>query len=355
MIPISRPILGEEEQEAVARVLASGRLVSGTEVAAFEEEFARFVGADHAVAVGSGTAALHLGLLSAGIGPGDEVVVPSFTFAATANAVALTGARPRFADVDADTFCITAESAGRALTETTAAILAVHLYGQPAPMRELAELAEANGVAVFEDAAQAHGSRNGGRPVGSLGGFGAFSFYATKNMTTGEGGMITTGDGALASRARLLRNQGMQDQYRHEIVGSNERMTEIEAAIGRVQLRRLPRWIEARRAIAAFFDENLHPAITCPKVRADAKHVYHQYTIRVPDRPRVIEALETARVGHAVYYPIPTHRQPPYANGAPRLPVSERLAEEVLSIPVRPDLTEEERHLIVNTVNEAVS
>ncbi len=354
MIPISRPIIGQEERDAVDRVLSSGMLVSGAEVRGFEEEFAAYVGASHGVGVGSGTAALHVGLLAAGVGVGDEVIVPSFTFAATANAVRLIGAVPVFVDVEERTYSITAELVEPAITERTVAVMPVHLFGHPAPMDELLELAERASLMIVEDAAQAHGATVNDRRVGALGAFGAFSFYPTKNMTTGEGGMITTNDPELARRARLLRNQGMEERYLHELVGLNERMTEIEGAIGRVQLGRLAEWTSRRQANAAFYDQHLSGAVVKPFVQEGCSHVYHQYTIRVPDRSALINALEAAGIGYGVYYPRPTHLQPPYAEGAPSLPLTERLAEQVISLPIRPDLTSEERTRIAEVVNGAV-
>ncbi len=354
MIPISRPIIGQEEREAVDRVLSSGMLVSGAEVRGFEEEFAAYAGAGHGIGVGSGTAALHVGLLAAGVGVGDEVILPSFTFAATANAVRLIGAIPVFVDIEDRTYSITAELVEPAITDLTVAIMPVHLFGHPAPMDELLELASGKGLMVMEDAAQAHGATVNGHPVGALGAFGAFSFYPTKNMTTGEGGMITTNDPELARRARLLRNQGMEERYLHELVGLNERMTEIEGAIGRVQLGRLSQWIGQRRENAAYYDQHLSGRVTKPFVQKGVTHVYHQYTIRVPDRSGLIEAFEREGIGYGVYYPRPTHLQPPYAQGAPSLPVTERLAEEVISIPIRPDLTPEERTRIAEVVNGVV-
>jgi len=354
VIPISHPIIGTEERAAADRVLASGLLVSGAEVRAFEGEFADFVGAEESVAVGSGTAALMVGLLAAGIGPGDEVIVPSFTFAATANAVRLVGATPVFVDIDEATYCLTAETVSPAITEKTVAIMPVHLFGHPAPMKELGSLASSRGINLIEDAAQAHGATVNGQPVGALGLFGAFSFYPTKNMTTGEGGMITTNDSELAKRARLFRNQGMEQRYLHETVGLNERMTEIEGAIGRIQLRHLSDWTKRRQENAAFYSTHLAPSVVRPAVGPGVTHVYHQYTIRVPDRSSLITRFGQEGIGYGIYYPRPTHLQPPYRAGAPSLPVAERLAREVVSIPIRPDLTEDELHTIVDVINEVV-
>ncbi len=354
MIPLFRSTIGTEERDAVDRVLVSGMLVSGKEVGAFEREFAEYVGVEEAVAVGSGTAALLVGLLAAGIGPGDEVIVPSFSFAATANAVRFTGADPVFVEVDDSTYCMTAETVEPAITDRTAAIMPVHLFGHPAPMGQLTTLAAARRFIIAEDAAQAHGATVNGRKTGAWGLFGAFSFYPTKNMTTGEGGMITTNDHDLARRARLLRNQGMERRYEHEVVGLNERMTEIEAAIGRIQLRRLPEWTTRRQQNAAYYDAHLVASVTRPHVRPGVSHVYHQYTIRVQDRFFVAGQLEREGIGYGIYYPRPIHLQPPYRDHASRLPVTERLSEEVLSIPIRPDLADEELGKVVDVINRAV-
>ncbi len=283
-VAAAAPMIGAEERAAVDRVLASGRLAMGPEVAAFEQEFATLVAGRPCVAVNSGTSALHLALLALGIGPGDEVIVPSFTFAATANAVALAGASPVFADIDPASFCLDPAAADAAVTPRTAAIMPVHLYGHPADTVRLEEVARRHGLAVVEDAAQAHAASDDGRPVGSLGAAAAFSFYPTKNMTTGEGGMVVCADESVARQVRLLRNQGMERRYANEVVGFNLRMTDIAAAIGRVQLTRLGDWTERRRSTAAHYDMAL-TGVRTPTVRAGAHHVYHQYTVRLA-RPR---------------------------------------------------------------------
>ena len=235
MIPAAKPLVGELERVAVDRVLASGMIAQGPEVAKFEAEFSdQLVAGTECVAVSSGTAALHVGLLAAGIGPGDEVIVPSFTFAATANSVALTGATPVFADIEPDYFCLDVASVRASITGRTKAIMPVHLYGHPADMAALSSLADEFGLVIFEDAAQAHGAAIDGKPVGSFGVFGAFSLYPTKNMTSGEGGMLSTGSAELARKVRLYRNQGMERRYENEVIGFNLRMTDVHAAIGRV-------------------------------------------------------------------------------------------------------------------------
>lgn len=356
MIPAAKPIIGTEERVAVDAVLASGMLAQGAEVAEFEKEFAtELTPGATAVAVNSGTSALHLGLLAAGIGPGDEVIVPSFTFAATGNSVAITGATPVFADIEIDTFCLDPESVRAALTPNTKAIMPVHLYGHPAAMKEIGAIADEHGLMVFEDAAQAHGASLDGTRVGTFGTFGAFSLYPTKNMTSGEGGMITASDDEFVRRAMLLRNQGMLTQYENEVVGLNNRMTNIHAAIGRVQLAKLAGWTRQRQDNAAFLNEHLSGVIT-PPVKEGAVHVYHQYTIRVEndERDAFAAALrEEHQVGCGVYYPIPNHRLPslaPYAPGLD-LPVTEKAAREVLSLPVHPSLTAEDLDRIVEAVN----
>ena len=247
MIPAAQPLIGKEEREAVDAVLRSGMVAQGPQVAAFEEEFGNFVDGHECIAVNSGTSALHLSLIAMGIGPGDEVIVPSFTFAATGNSVAILGATPVFVDIEPAHFTIDPEAVKNAITSRTKAIVPVHLYGHPAAMRELNDIASETGLRILEDAAQAHAAALDGRPVGAWGDAAAFSFYPTKNMTSGEGGMIVTRDPELARTARLLRNQGMEQRYRNEVVGLNNRMTDIHAAIGRVQLGHLSEWTEQRR------------------------------------------------------------------------------------------------------------
>ncbi|MFP7695700.1 DegT/DnrJ/EryC1/StrS family aminotransferase [Trueperella sp. LYQ143] len=355
MIPAAKPIIGEEERQAVDAVLASGMLAQGEQVAAFEEEFATQLtpGAD-VIAVNSGTSALHIGLLAAGIGAGDEVIVPSFTFAATGNSVALTGARPVFADIELDHYCLDPRSIRESITERTKAIMPVHLYGHPANMTEIRQIADEYGLMIFEDAAQAHGASLHGEMVGTFGTFAAFSLYPTKNMTSGEGGMISTADTDVARRCRLLRNQGMETQYQNELVGLNNRMTNIHAAIGRVQLGKLSGWTHQRQRNAEFLTQNLDGVIT-PAVAEGAVHVYHQYTIRVEDdRDGFAAALrEEYKVGCGVYYPIPNHRLPslaPYAPGL-ELPHTETAAQHVISLPVHPSLSQDDLERIVRAVN----
>lgn len=351
-IPAAKPIIGDEERAAVDRVLQSGMMAQGPEVAAFESEFSNaLVDGRNCVAVNSGTSGLHLGLLAAGVGAGDEVIVPSFTFAATANSVALTGATPVFVDIEPDYFCLDPAAVEAAITERTVGIMPVHLYGHPADMTALTEIAAKHGLKIFEDAAQAHAATWQGKPVGTFGDFAMFSLYPTKNMTSGEGGMVSTGDDEFARRVRLLRNQGMERQYENELVGLNNRMTDIHAAIGRVQLTKLAGWTAQRKANAAFLDANLE-GVVVPPVAEGAGHVYHQYTIRVPqDRDGFAKALrEDYGVGCGVYYPIPNHRLPSFARSLD-LPQTEKAALEVLSLPVHPSLSQDDLDRIVSAVN----
>ena len=351
-IPAARPIIGEQERAAVDAVLASGGMAQGPQVAAFEEEFsAQVVDGRHCIAVNSGTSAQHLAMLAMGIGPGDEVIVPSFTFAATANSVALTGATVVFADIEPDHFCLDPDAARAVMTSRTRGIMPVHLYGHPAAMDAFEEIAGEHGLLLIEDAAQAHAASLHGRPIGTWGDAGSFSFYPTKNMTSGEGGMVTTASEEIARTVRLLRNQGQERKYENEIVGFNNRMTDIHAAIGRVQLTKLAGWTQQRQANAAFLDANLSGVVT-PPVAKGAVHVYHQYTIRVVDHDRdaFAQELHERGIGSGVYYPIPNHRLPAYARDID-LPQTERAARECLSLPVHPSLTRADLERIVEAVN----
>jgi perosamine synthetase len=352
VILAAKPLIGDEERIAVDRVLRSGMIAGGPEVAAFERDFSdQLVAGRECVAVSSGTAGLHLGLLAAGVGPGDDVIVPSFTFAATANAVALTGATPVFADIEPTHFCLDAHAVEAAVTERTKGIMPVHLYGHPADMTRLGAVADHHGLAIYEDAAQAHGAAWQGKPVGTFGAFGLFSLYPTKNMTSGEGGMVSCAEARTARSVRLLRNQGMERRYENEVIGFNVRMTDIHAAIGRAQLAKLPGWTEQRQRNAKFLDANLRDVVL-PRVADDAVHVYHQYTIRIPDdRDGFARALADEHgIGSGVYYPIPNHRLPAFKRTLD-LPETERAAREVLSLPVHPALSADDLAAIATAVN----
>lgn len=352
MIPIARPTMGTEEKELVWSALESGALAQGKRVHELEERFAEFVGVPHAVATSSGTTALHLALLGYGIGEGDEVVTVPFTFIASATSILYTGARPLFVDVRADDFTMDPNLVEAAITPRTKALMPVSLYGQPADLPALAAIADRHHLALVEDAAQSHGAAIGERKSGSWGA-GVFSFYPTKNMTTGEGGMITTADDELAERVRLLREHGMRVRYQHDVLGYNFRMTDIHASIGLAQLPKLPGYNARRQAIAARYDAELRGVIT-PYVRAGVTHVYHQYTIRVNRRDEFVERLRERGVGTGIYYPIPVHRQKPLlalGYGDERFPVTDELTGQVVSIPVHPSLTDDEVSRVIEAVN----
>lgn len=352
MIDIAKPDIGRREIRAVRKVMKSGNLAQGAEVLAFENEFSnRLVSNLACVAVNSGTSALHILLLTHKIGPGDEVIVPSFSFAATANSVEITGATAVFADIDPRTFCIDPKFVETLVSNRTRAIMAVHLYGMPSNMSELKQIAEKYNLLLLEDAAQAHGAMIGGQYVGTFGDGAAFSFYPTKNMTSGEGGMAVTNDKIHERNLRMLRNQGMEKRYQNELIGLNYRMTDVHAAIGRVQLEKLDEYNSSRIKNANFFNINLD-GVVVPQVPKDYKHVYHQYTIRVDghDRDKFVTELKKLGVGAGVYYPTPIHRLPAYGKHL-MLPETEKACKEVISIPVHPRLTQKQVHQIVSAVN----
>ncbi|HEX6557628.1 MAG TPA: DegT/DnrJ/EryC1/StrS aminotransferase family protein [Ktedonobacteraceae bacterium] len=370
MIPIAHPLLGTEEENAVLRVLVSGQLTQGKYVTAFEQRFAEVCHVREAVAVSSGTAALHLALLAHGIGPGDEVITTAFSFAATANVILLVGAAPVFVDIEPDTYTLDPSLVEAAITPRTKAIMPVHLYGNPCDMKRLEVLARAFGLVIIEDACQAHAAAIDGKPVGSFG-TGCFSFYATKNMTTGEGGMVTTNDSDIAERVRLLRSHGQKERYHHVTLGYNLRMTEMQGALGLVQLEKLERFTEQRIANAAFLTERLSGSVQTPVSRPGYRHVYQQYTIRVPEnREEWVMHLRARGIGTAVHYPLPIHQQPLYEEeidtskfpsapgttnarcmtGDISLPVTELAAKQVLSLPVHPALSGEDLSTIAREV-----
>ena len=358
MIPISKPLLGEEEQVAVRRVLESGMLAQGPRVAEFERAFAEFIGVKHAIATSNGTTALHATLLAHGVGPGDEVITTPFTFMASVNSILFTGARPVLVDID-DSFNINPAQVEAAITSRTKAIMPVHLYGQAADLGALDQIAHRHGLALVEDACQAHGAEFAGHKAGSFG-TGCFSFYATKNMTTGEGGMITTDDEGIAQRARMIIAHGMKVRYYHETLGCNYRMTDMAAAIGIEQLKKLPAFNARRAANAAWYDQQLAniPGLITPSVAPDRTHIYHQYTIRItPEygigRDALAEQLGQRGIGSAIYYPIPVHRQHSmraYGMGDLVCPITEQMADEVLSIPIHPSVTDSDRLLIADAL-----
>ena len=361
MIPVARPNLGDEEKRAVLEVLDSGILAQGPRVKAFEEAFAAYVGRKHAVAVCNGTAALHVALLAHGIGKGQEVLVPPLTFFASAATVLLCGARVRFADVEEDTYNLDPGKAKRALTAKTMAIMPVHLFGQTATMDPIRELAAERDLVVIEDACQAHGATYQGRKAGALGHTACFSFYPTKNMTTTEGGMVVTDDDAVAERCRMLRDQGQSAKYVHDIVGFNLRMTEVCAAIGLVQLRRLDGFVQRRRETARYLTEHLQDVkgFVLPVERPDRTHSFYQYVVRATPkfpmpRDELVKFLTDRGVGSRPSYPMPLYEQKALAGVKHRrCRVAERVIPQMFELPVHPLVSDADRETIVAAVREA--
>jgi dTDP-4-amino-4,6-dideoxygalactose transaminase len=335
----------DEIDAAIARVLSSSQFVLGEEVTLFEKEFAAYCSADYGIAVNTGTSALHLALLAAGIGPNDEVITVPFTFVATVAAIEYTGARPILVDIDPQSYTMKVSQLEGAITERTKAILPVHLYGQPADMAPILEIAQRYGLVVIEDAAQAHGAEYKGRRVGSIGDMGCFSFYPGKNLGAyGEGGAVTTNNPDYARTIRMLRDWGAERKYHHELKGYNYRMAGIQGAFLRVKLRHLETWTELRRGHAARYDELLAKlGIQTPVVMPRSRHVYHIYAVRVQQRDSVQQALHAQGIQSGIHYPIPVHLQPAYANlgyGRGDFPYSEQAAREELSLPMFPELSE---------------
>lgn len=355
MIPIAKPLLGKEEIDAVTEVLNSGMIAQGPKVEEFELAFSEYNGSEYSVAVNSGTAALHIALLAHGIGKDDEVITTPFSFVATANSILYTGAKPVFADIEPETFNIDPERIKEKITSKTRAIMPVHLYGHPADMKAIMEIAEDNKLIVIEDACQSHGAEYLGKKVGSFG-TGAFSFYPTKNMTTGEGGMITTNEKEIAEKAKMIRAHGSKIRYLHEMLGFNLRMTDIAAAIGLVQLGKLDKFTKARQGNAEMLSARLKgisglvPAIT----KAGCTHVFHQYTVRAKKRDQLAAFLKDKEIGTGVHYPTPIHKQPFYKDIGYKdsLPVSEKAVEEVLSLPIHPALSGTDIQKIVEATRE---
>jgi perosamine synthetase len=356
-IPIASPVLGEDEQRRVADVIDSGMLVGGEVTESFEAEFADYCGVTHGVATSNGTTALHAVLEAVGVEPGDSVVTTPFSFVATANAIRFAGGVPAFADVDPETFNLDPASVERRLEvlgEEVTAIVAVHLYGLPAEMDRLRELADEYDVALVADAAQAHGATYRGERTGSLADASIFSFYPTKNMTTGEGGMVTTDSEEVATGVRRFINHGRPldgVSYAHVELGHNFRMTDMAAAIGRAQLEKLPGFVERRRENARLLSELLADApVATPVEPEHTTHSYHQYTVRVENRDDLHERLAEKGIGSAVYYPEPIPHLAAYDHDTSSVPVAERLSEEVLSLPVHPEVSRADIERIADAV-----
>ncbi|OEC85062.1 MULTISPECIES: DegT/DnrJ/EryC1/StrS family aminotransferase [Methanobacterium] len=359
MIPIAKPFIGDEEIKEVEAVLRSGFIAQGPKVAEFEEKFAEYIGTRHAVATSSGTTALHVAILCAGIGKGDEVITTPFSFAATANSVLYAGGKPVFVDIDPKTYNINPEKIEEAITDKTKAILPVHLYGQPADMDQICKIAEDHDLKIIEDAAQAHGAIYHGKKVGSIGDMACFSFYPTKNITTGEGGIITTDDDAFDKDARAIRAHGESERYEHVTLGYNFRMTDIAAAIGVVQIKRLEEFNEKRIENAEYLTEHINSieGIESPYVAENVRHVFHQYTVRVENgkRDELKEFLNNEGIGTGVHYPRTIYNQKLYEDlgYTADCPEAEKAAAEVLSLPVNPTLTAEDFGKIVSVLQDA--
>lgn len=358
-IPIAKPMIGEDEIENVKKVLISGTLAQGPKVKKFEKEFASAVGSKYCVSACNGTAAIYIALSASGVSNGDEVITTPFTFISTANSILFCNAKPIFVDIDEKTFNINPDLINEKITPKTKVILPVHLYGQPCDMMPIIDICEDYELVLIEDACQAHNAEYNGKKVGDFG-TGCFSFYATKNMTTGEGGMITTDDKKIAERARMLRDHGRRAGYFHETLGFNNRMTDIAAAIGICQLRKLDQMNSRRIENAEFLTKGIKQVkgLIPPYVAPYAKHVFHQYTIRVTDdfcmsRDELRRNLNERGIETGVYYPIPIHKQPLYKKIGYNdyLPISEKVAEEVISLPVHPSLLKEDLKRIIEVIN----
>lgn len=350
MIPIAKPQIGKEEKQAVLKVLESGMLAQGLKVEEFEKKFAKYVGAKYAVAISSGTAALHLSLLAHGIGPDDEVITSPFSFIASSNCILYVGAKPVFVDIEPDYFCSDPNLIAEKITKKTKAIIPVDLYGHPCQIKGIKHLVFDKGVVVIEDACQAHGAEVGGRKVGSFATT-CFSFYPTKNMTTGEGGMVTTNNRQVAEKVKLLREHGSKVRYYHDLLGYNFRMTDIAAAIGIEQLKKLEKFNRQRIRNADYLTRKLSgvSGIITPQVRKNCRYVFHQYTIRITSefgksRDEVVEVLKKNGIGFGIYYPLPIHQQRLYRKLGYRdhLPVAEKMSQEVLSLPIHPGVTKKD-------------
>lgn len=346
----------DEVAVAIQGILDSCQFTLGSEVFDFEREFAVYCGAEDAVGVNSGTSALHLALLAAGVGPGDEVITVPFTFVATAAAIHYAGATPVYVDIDPDTFNLDSAKLEAAITAKTRAVIPVHLYGQPADMDPIVSIAKKHGLVVIEDAAQAHGAEYKGRRVGSLGDIACFSFYPGKNLGAyGEAGMITTGNPEYARKIRMLRDWGAEQKYHHVVKGYNFRMESIQGAVLRVKLRHLEKWTEARRAVAQRYDRAFSTEIRTPQPSDLNRHVYHVYAIRCPDRTTWQKQLSARGIQTGIHYPVPVHLQPAYAD--PRwcrgdFPHSETAAREVLSLPIYPELDQGQQGNVIAAVLE---
>jgi perosamine synthetase len=365
LIPINLPKIGDEEIQAVIEVMKSGLLTSGLgagpKVTEFEGKYAKFAGVKHAIAVNTGTAALHAGVLAVGIKPGDEIILPSFTFVATAEAVVMAGAKPVFTDIDIETFTLSPSAVKKAITKKTKAIIPVDLYGLPADTCAIREVASIHNIAIIQDCAQSHGATYLGKPAGATADLACWSLYAAKNIGTGEGGVITTDNDELAEKARMVRTHGEKTKYNSLILGTNYRMTEIQAAIGVVQLKRLPEFFAKRSTNALRLTNKLQAKseIKLPPIINNRTPSWYLYTLRIKNidavkRNDLIKQMHDKGIGAEAYYPIPIHHMPYYRENfnSLSLPETEKAAQQVLSLPIHPGVTEEQIDFIANTLIE---
>ncbi|MHA1334040.1 MAG: DegT/DnrJ/EryC1/StrS family aminotransferase [Candidatus Odinarchaeia archaeon] len=359
MIPISAPVIGEEELNNIVKVLNSGIIASGEWVRQFENEFACYIGVKHAISTVNGTTALDIALKTIKIKPGDEVIVPDFTFIATANAVLFQYAKPVFADIDDKTYTLNPDDVVEKISNKTKAVIGVHLFGHPFNIDAIREICEDHHLFLIEDCAQAHGAEYKGEKVGKFGEINCFSLYATKNMTTGEGGMLTTNDDKLADRVRLLINHGQTAKYVHEELGFNYRLTNLQAALGLAQLKKLDKFNNTRIKNARYLNKNIRVSgIDKPVVNNNVRHVYHQYVIKVLDefplsRNEFLEYLNNKKIGCSIHYPLPIHMQPLYKKLKinAKCPIAEEVSSKILSLPVHPKLTGQDLKYICDTIN----
>jgi perosamine synthetase len=361
------PKIGEEEIEAVVKVMRSGMLTSGLgaglKVTEFEKNYASFAGVKHAIAVNTGTAALHASILAAGVKPGDEVILPSFTFVATAEAVVMAGAKPVFADIDQQTYTLAPKEVKKAMTPKTKAVIPVDLYGLPADICPIREISGKKGIYIIEDCAQSHGATYKEKPAGAYADIACWSLYAAKNIGTGEGGVVTTDDDSLAEKTRMVRTHGEKVKYQSQMLGTNYRMTEIQAAIGVVQLSKLPTFFTKRSHNAARLTKNLEKSqkIMLPPKFEDRTSSWYLYTVRIKDateqqRNKIIQEMHDKGIGAEAYYPTPVHQMPYYKEnfGSFNLPETEKAAKQVLSLPIHPGVTDEQIDTIAKTFLESL-
>ncbi len=359
-IPICKPIISDKEINLVKEVLESGMLAQGKKVEEFEKNFSKYTGTKYGIATSNGTTSLHTALLAAGIKKGDEVITTPFSFIASSNSILYCGGKPIFSDIDNKTFNLDPQKLKKKITDKTKAILLVHLYGQPCGMDELIEISDENNLILIEDACQAHGAEYKGKKCGSFGKVSCFSFYATKNMTTGEGGMILTNSEEISEKCKLLRDHGQTSRYYHDVLGYNFRMTDFQAAIGIEQLKKLDNWNKIRIENAKFLTENLENLneIKTPYVSPKVKHVFHQYTIRTEkiSNKNFSDELTKKGIGNKIYYPVPIHKQNLYLNLGYKenLPEAELASKQVLSLPVHPLVSKDDLNLIVNSIKEVI-